>query len=226
MDINQINNQTTSAFNQGNKAERKEMGQQQFLQLLVAQMRHQDPINPLDGAEFAAQLAQFNSVEQLINLNQGINALYHSQELMSMGLTNSLAASLTGKHVKAVSDAVMLSPAETADIHYKLNQTAARVEIIITNESGSEVRREVLHNVPGDTRSWTWDGLNNDGQRMPDGQYKVRIEAKDESDASIGALTFVEGIVSRVRYSAEGVKLTINGVQVPIGDVEEVGIPL
>src|SRR6056297_2956203 len=71
-----------------------ELGKNEFLQLLVAQLQNQDPINPMEGTEFATQLAQFNSVEQLINMNSGIQNLTQMQEVMSNGLNNSLASSL------------------------------------------------------------------------------------------------------------------------------------
>ncbi len=225
MELQNINSQTNAAFNQQDPAKKNEMGHQQFLQLLVAQMRHQDPINPLDGAEFAAQLAQFNSVEQLINVNSGIKELYESQEMMSAGLTNSLAASLTGKHVKAVSDVVQLPVGESANIQYKLNSSASNVDIIIMNESGNEVRRESLENVAASSHEWSWDGRNNNGERMPDGRYYVSIHASND-DANVNALTYVEGMATRVRYTGDGVRLTVNGVDIPIGDVEEVGLPL
>ena len=223
MELHNINSQTSAAYNDRNSDKPNKMGEQQFLQLLVAQMRHQDPINPLDGADFAAQLAQFNSVEQLINVNNGIKGLHESQEMMSAGLTNSLAASLTGKNVKAFSDVIHLPPGESANIQYKLNNSASKVDIVIMNESGREIRRESLQNVAAASHDWQWDGRNNNGERMPEGQYRVAIDASND-ESKVNALTYVEGLATKVRYTGEGVKLTVNGIDVPIGDVEEVGI--
>jgi len=221
MDINNILSQTSQAFNQKDKASNSEMGQQEFLQLLVAQMRNQDPINPLDSKEFAAQLAQFNSVEQLINVNSGLSTLQGSQEMMSASLTNSMAASMTGKHVKALSSEVYLAPGGQSNIQYKLNNSASEVEIVIRNESGSEVRREQLSGVAGGDNQWTWDGRNDAGDRMGDGNYYVEIQASNEG-SKVNALTYVEGTVGKVRYTGSGVFLHVNGVNVSIGDVEEV----
>ncbi len=223
MEIHNINAQTQAAFNDRDPDKRNEMGEQQFLQLLVAQMRHQDPINPLDGADFAAQLAQFNSVEQLIGVNDGLSKLQESQDMMSTGLTNSLAASLTGKNVKAISDVVHLPPAESTSVNFKLNNTASDVDIVIMNESGREIRRESLQNLAAGEHEWRWDGQNDSGNRVPEGSYHVAIEASN-GDSNVGALTYVEGMASKVRYTGEGVKLSVNGIEVPISDVEEVGI--
>jgi len=221
MEINNILSQTSQAFNEKDKTSNSEMGQQEFLQLLVAQMRNQDPINPLDSKEFAAQLAQFNSVEQLISVNSGLSTLQESQELMSSSLTNSMAASMTGKHVKALSSEVYLAPGGQSDIQFKLNNSASEVEIIIRSENGSEIRRETLPGLPGGENQWTWDGKNSAGDRMADGNYTVEIKASNEG-SRVEALTYVEGEAGKVRYTGNGVFLNINGVDVSIGNVEEV----
>ncbi|REL38677.1 hypothetical protein DYD21_01635 [Rhodohalobacter sp. SW132] len=222
MDINNINSFTSMANNERTSKNKNDLGQQEFLQLLVAQMRNQDPINPLDGAEFASQLAQFNSVEQLINVNNGLAHLQESQELMSSSLTNSMAASLTGKNVKALSNEVHLASGESANINYKLNNSASEVEVIIRGANGSEVRREVLQGIPSGDSSWEWDGRNNAGDRMGDGNYTVEVRASNEG-SRVDSMVYTEGIVDKVRYSGSGVFLSLNNIQVPIGDVEEVG---
>ena len=222
MDINSINANTASAFQKQNSVGKTDMGQKQFLQLLVAQMRNQDPINPVDGADFASQLAQFNSVEQLIDVNSGLDTLQSSQDLMSASLTNSMAATLTGKQVRAISDQVNLSAEGNSEINFKLRSAAEEVEIIIRNSSGSEVRRETLNGVSSGDNNWTWDGLNNSGERLGEGNYQVEVIAKN-GDENVNALVFMEGVASKVRFSGNGVFLSINGIEVPISDVEEVG---
>ncbi|MTI86483.1 MAG: hypothetical protein FH748_00790 [Balneolaceae bacterium] len=222
MDVNSITSQAAGSFNQPGGSKKNEMGQQEFLQLLVAQMRNQDPINPMDGTEFASQLAQFNSVEQLINVNSGLQTLQGSQDMMSASLTNSMAASLTGKQVRALSDKVQLSASEGTDINYKLNNSAGEVEIIIRDGSGSEVRRETMSGVSSGDQEWNWDGKNNSGERMGEGEYYVEVNAIN-GENEVGALVYVEGVADKVRYSGNGVLITVNGVEIPIGDVEEVG---
>lgn len=176
----------------------------------------------MDGAEFASQLAQFNSVEQLISVNQGLDQLAMSQDLMGSSLTNSMAASLTGKDIRALSDQVFLSSEGEAEINFKLNDSASDVEIIVRTASGAEVRRENLSGIPSGDSAWTWDGLNNNGERMGEGEYTVEVVAKNGAN-NVGALTFIEGFASKVRYTSQGVYLSVNGIDIPIGDVEEVG---
>lgn len=223
MDITNINSLTSAAYQQNTKGNDGELGQNEFLQLLVAQMRNQDPINPMDGQEFASQLAQFNSVEQLISVNNGLGKLQESQDMMSAGLTNSMAASLTGKHVKALSNELHLASGGTADVQYKLNDTASEVEIIIRNESGSEVRRETLQGIPSGENSWQWDGKNDAGDRMGEGNYQVEVKATNDG-SEINSLVYIEGTANNVHFTGDGVLLNINNIKVPIGDVEEVGV--
>lgn len=227
MDINSINAFQSAATQQAQsqKTGKNEMGQSQFMQLLVAQMQNQDPVNPMDGSQFAAQLAQFNSVEQLINVNDGLKVLQQSQDMMSASLSNSMAASLTGKQVKAMSNQVHLDADGNADISYKLKNSADKVEIIIRNESGGEVRRETLEGVAGGENSWNWDGLNNNGDRMGEGNYTVEINASS-GDNKVNSMIYVKGVADKVRYTGNGVYLTVNNIEVPIGDVEEVGIDI
>jgi Flagellar hook capping protein len=137
MNVNGI--QSTSNPYAGNSADRNAMGQQEFLQLLVAQMKNQDPINPMDGTEFASQLAQFNSVEQLIGVNSALTDLQQSQNIMSAGLTNSMAASLTGKEVKALSNEFNLQENSSLDFSFKIPKSATEVEIVIKDENGNQV---------------------------------------------------------------------------------------
>lgn len=198
------------------------LGQQEFLQLLVAQLQNQDPVNPMDGAQFASQLAQFNSVEQLIGVNEGLGQLAVSQDLMGASLTNSMAASLTGKEVRALSNKIALSSDGSAEVNYKLYDSATEVEVVVRTASGAEVRRESFSGVPSGDNSWKWDGLDNNGDRMGEGEYSIEIIAKN-GDNNVSALTFLEGFASKVRYTSQGVYLSVNGIDIPIGDVEEVG---
>src|SRR5699024_12815113 len=101
MDISNIASQTAGLTGQNKQADNNKLGQEQFLQLLVAQMKNQDPVNPMDGKEFASQLAQFNSVEQLIGVKESLSAVRDSQEVMRTEMTTSMAAARTSTAERA-----------------------------------------------------------------------------------------------------------------------------
>lgn len=189
--------------------------------MLVTQMRNQDPMNPLDGADFASQLAQFNSVEQLIGVNNELQVLRQGQDLMSMSMINSMATSLTGKTVKALSNEVYLSADKTPEIKYELKNSAEEVEIVIRNSAGAEVRREKLEGIPSGDNSWTWDGLNDNGIQLTDGEYTVEVVATNDG-SKVPAMVFTEGTVETVRFESNGVFVMVNNIPIPIGNVQEV----
>ena len=144
---------------------------------------------------------------------------------MSASLTNSMAASLTGKQVRALTNEVYLSGGNDPVVHYKLNNSATQVEVVVKNETGGEVRREVLQGVSSGENSWIWDGRNSNGGPMPEGKYTVEINASNDT-GNVDSLIYTEGIAAKVRYTGNGVFLFVNNVDIPIGDVEEVGTNL
>lgn len=215
--------QTQQGSTPTTQAESKTLGKNDFLKLLVTQMKNQDPINPMDGTKFASQLAQFNSVEQLINLNSGIDALAQSQQQLNSGISNTMAASLTGKKVRALSSKVGLTAGEDTTIHFELQDVATDAKIVISDAEGNTVRTEELGKLGAGKHEWTWDGTSDAGNEAPEGVYSIEIQAHNK-EADVQALTFIEGTAQKVRYSANGVELFVNGAYVPLGDVQEIGV--
>jgi len=222
MDIAQINSQTQAAFSANSSPGSTSLGQQEFLQLLVTQLQNQDPLSPLDSAEYAAQLAQFSSVEQLVNINDGMNAMVQSQQLMSNGLNNTMAASLAGKTVSALSDRVHIEAGNAADINFRLNGIASNVDVKILDANGNVVRSEELSGFGKGDHTWSWDGKTDSGTTAPGGVYQVEFTASN-GDNPVDVLTFIEGTVDRIKYTGNGVELIVDGVNIPLGDVEEIG---
>jgi len=96
MDLSAITNATTASTTASSEsAAQTTVTQDQFLELLVTQLRNQDPLNPQDSTEFTAQLAQFSSLEQLVNLNDGMESLIQYQN----SIQNAYVTNLIGKTV-------------------------------------------------------------------------------------------------------------------------------
>ncbi|TNE73631.1 flagellar biosynthesis protein FlgD [bacterium] len=220
--ISQIRSDT-SAINRANSSLGGELGKDEFLRLLVTQLQNQDPVNPMDSSQFASQLAQFNSVEQLINVNDSLTAMAQSQELIGTGLNNTLASSLPGKTVKVATNQLKLDNSREVPVLYELSTGATEVEVNIYNSNGTLVRTETLENKSSGENTYTWDGKGDSGKNLPEGDYYVTVSAKNGENA-VEAATYVKGEVAKVKYTSNGVQLLVNGMYVGLGDVEEIGV--
>lgn len=219
--ITQIRTDSTLAYKaQGSNG--STLGKDEFLRLLVTQLQNQDPVNPMDSSEFASQLAQFNSVEQLINVNSSLENMATSQEVIGAGLSNTLAASLPGKKVKAYADTIRFDGDNPVEFGFNLAGAADSVKITIRNENGDVIRTASLDPKGPGEHTWEWDGTTTTGKDMPAGDYTISVEAMD-GDIPIQNNTFIFGTVDRVKYTPTGVQLLVNGAYIGLGDVEEIG---
>ena len=105
----------------------KILGKDDFLNLLVTQLQHQDPLNPADSTEFTAQLAQFSSLEQLNNINDNLE----NMEQFQASVTNSQAVSYIGREITARGNSVQLESGQPAECQFELEADAALAVISI-----------------------------------------------------------------------------------------------
>lgn len=116
------------------------LGKDDFLKMLIAQLKNQDPLNPLEGTEFAAQLAEFSSLEQLSNLNSYTKQSIDSNYLLTQSINNTLVATLIGKEVKIESAEINVNGQEKITLGYELATPASSVTIKIMDENGRVVK--------------------------------------------------------------------------------------
>ena len=199
----------------GSRAEK--LGKQEFLKLLVAQLAHQNPLDPMDNTEFIAQLAQFSSLEQLMSVNRNIGLLQLSQASM----TNSQVAGLIGREVEAKGATLTLGATGGAPLRFTLDGAAKTVTVRITDASGRLVRTLELGPRAAGLQHATWDGKDATGLRQPAGTYTIAITARDARGRAVRASTTVRGVVSGVRYERGIPYLELRGMpgRVRVGDV-------
>lgn len=200
-----------------------QMGRQEFLKLLLTQMKNQDPLNPMKGQEFATHLAQFSSVEQLMNINKTLTDREDTTQQLAKSLNNSTAAGLIGKTVRATGDTVQFSGQTDLDIPFTLDQQAEKVTVKITDETGKTVRTLEQNNVSSGDQTVSWDGRDDDGNQLPDGTYQISVEASDSSGDSVNATTYLQGPVERVRFGEDSIELMVNGRTIALDQVKSVG---
>jgi flagellar basal-body rod modification protein FlgD len=185
----------TGADSSGSVKAKKDLGKDDFLNLLVTQLKHQDPMNPMESQEFSAQLAQFSSLEQLFGMNK---TLMDIQKSLSAN-ENENILDYIGKMVKTSGSGVSVTGGIIDSSIYSLN-SSADVNISIYDALGSEIRSiKVGLKAPGEY-SIGWDGRDNRGSMVGDGVYTIKINATDQTGASVSANVYHTGEVTGVTH--------------------------
>ena len=198
------------------------MGRDEFLRLLVSQLSNQDPLNPLEGQEFAAQLAQFTSVEQLINIDQTLAAQGELNAMLATSMNNGVAAGLIGQTIEAPGSQLNWDGENASQGRLDLEGPAA-VKIEIRDSTGFVVRTLDLGALSSGEQDYEWDGLDDSGNRVGAGVYSTSVVATDSDGNSVPATQTVRGEVSRVTFTPEGVFLWIGQLAVSMTNVRSVG---
>lgn len=205
-----------------NSTAKTTLDKQDFLRLLIAQMKNQDPLSPMESYEFAAQLAQFTSVEQLTNISSTLDDNLTMDLLMTQAINNTLAINLIGQRVVGQGNTVNLQSG-SATLHFALGGFAHTVKVTITNSSGDTVRTLYLTDQQAGRRTITWDGKSGNGLQLSDGTYTFTVEAYDADGNTVGTIPLIIGQVMGVKYQDGAGILNINGQEIPFSQVIEVG---
>ena len=201
------------------------LGKDDFLKLMMAQMKYQDPLNPMDGTAYTAQLAQFSQLEQLTNLNDNITNSINANYLLTQSINNTMSPSLIGKEVKIGSDAITTDGRDNYNLGYTLSANAAEISGGIYDENGVLVKTlDGLSATAGETKL-SWDGTDNYGKKVGNGTYTLKITAADASGEDVTVSPFQTGTVTGVRYNSNGTLLVVDGLEFSVSDIQEVVNP-
>jgi flagellar basal-body rod modification protein FlgD len=206
----------------------KELGKDDFLLLLVTQMKYQDPLSPMENTEFVSQLAQFRSLETAENTERAIKGLedvlnenISYQIIASQSISNFAAASFIGKDVRMLQPAVEWKgkDGDTLPIRVHLG-SKSEVTVDIKDSDGKVVRTfEVKEKDAENSGMFQWDGKDNSGQLVKNGRYMIEVQGQDK-DSSL--YSFAQAIVEGVRFTPTGVLVKIEGREISIGELLDV----
>ncbi len=174
-----------------------ELGEEEFLTLLITQLQNQDPLNPVEDAEMIAELAQFSSLEELVSLNESMDGV---TDVLSMLTVNS-SVSYIGKDVVAAGYSISKSSSGCSDVYLTPSEACESVTAHIYNADGDIVASVDLGATTAEEHTFTWDGVKSNGVQATDGTYYVGFEAYDADGESVYVASEVSGTVTGISSS-------------------------
>lgn len=190
-----------------------------FLLLLTKQLQNQDPLNPMDTAQFTQQLVGFSQVEQQIASNKSLERLISLQSS-----TNAFnAVSFLGNEVAVDSDRVSLKDGKTK-FQYEIEHSAGQAVLSIYDARGQVVLVQEANKGVG-SYNVEWNGKDAFGNQLPDGQYRVAVSYNDDQGKTYSSKITSFGVVDSTEITDGEVKLFVGPVGFPIDKVLKVTKP-
>ncbi|MCO8163433.1 flagellar hook assembly protein FlgD [Pseudomonas sp. 21LCFQ010] len=218
--VNSLQNPTSTKVEQ--KTGTSALGKDAFLQLLVTQMKNQNPLDPQDNTQFVSQLAQFSSLESMQNLTSSVDAIattYKSSQALQ-------ASSLVGRSVivDAGSTYVEAGKGLTGSLVLPASSTSTTVSVY-------DAEKNLIDTVDvgaksAGTQSFAWDGLKDDGTAFPSGTYTFSANASINGEGT-ALTTYLPATVSSVKMSTAGGDMTLNlagGSSIALSKVQTIGL--
>lgn len=227
--LNQTNNEFNSALS---KQSGSNLDKDSFMLLLVTQFKYQDPLNPMDDKEFIAQMAQFSSLEQLMNLNtsmEGLTTATNNQQMVNatsyIGKLVSVAGNTIGKSTAVNADGV--SETSISTFRYAFGDNVVKGTLSVKDANGNTIYTEDLAGKQaGVTFEFNWNGKMGNGTDAPDGVYTVSLGAFNDKGEAVLSDQVVDATVTGVVNSDGTVYLGMDGGQLmELANVRQVTTP-
>lgn len=187
-----------------------ELGKNEFLKLLVAQLQAQDPLDPVSSSEFISQLAQFSSLEQLQSINDKLDDLTPKI---------SGAANIIGREIEALGNQVMVEGGVAGDIYFELADAATGVYATISDSNGAYIRSIPTGPLSAGNQMVTWDGTDDNGNTVPDGTYTVELQAVGTNGNAVEATPLIKGKVTGAIFEDGMTYLLLGDNAIPLSNV-------
>ena len=217
-------NATTTA-----KKNTKDIGadQDKFMTLLVTQLKNQDPLNPMDNAAMTSQLAQLSTVQGINQVNATLQALRTDQSSQQAVQ----ATNLIGKGVMVAGNTMSLNTSKGSDgstsvtgavFGYDLASPADTVSVQVIDKGGKVVDTLDLGATKIGSYTQVWDGKDQNGKQLADGQYTFKVSASSAGKALSDTTALSLAAVSSVSTGSGGTKLNTSLGQFVLSDVKQV----
>ena len=195
-----------------------DLGQEDFMNLMLTQLRNQDPFKPMESGEFLGQLAQFGTVQGLAGLQTSFDSLASS--LVSNQALQ--ASSLVGRSALASTSTLGIAAGQAVAGAVDLPATSSTVSLAIRDSSGQTVRTLQLGAQPEGLVPFAWDGRTDDGTAAPAGRYTFDATYFSGTE-SVVADTLVRAPIDSVLLGADGFSVELRGIgELPFTAVREI----
>lgn len=228
-----ITNAVTQANNEFNQAMSKQKGsvldKDSFMLLLVTQFKYQDPLNPMDDKEFISQMAQFSSLEQMMNMNESMEAqttAINNQQLVNATSYIGKLVSVTGNTIGKTTDGAT-GESTISTFRYAFGDNVVKGTLTIRDASGNTIYTEDLAGKQsGTTFEFNWNGLNGAGQVAPDGVYSITLSAFNAKGEAVLSDQVVDATVTGIVNQDGEVLLGMDGGQLlQMANIRQVTTP-
>jgi flagellar basal-body rod modification protein FlgD len=209
----QVDNQPNTQKSNPNQT----LGKDDFLTLLVTQLKNQDPLKPMDPTEFTAQLAQFSSLEQLYNVNENLQVLKSLQ-----GDFDRLSAlSMIDKYVISNSN-IFQFEGHPVELGFYFQDQVKDATVYVKDINGQIVGDIAVAHPSTGEHFVQWDGKGPDGQQLPEGAYSITVMGTTEEDETIAGAPLVRSRITGVDFSGKESQLITTSGKVKLSEISEV----
>ncbi len=209
--------QSGSTLDRGNTMEKED-----FLELLVVQLKNQDPLDPVKNEEMAAQLAQFSQLEELSNIRDAVEQSAQASNNVTSAVNSMLSTTLIGKTARSAPSMIQHTEGQSVDIPIDLMGEAVSCTVNIYNKAGERVRSITIQNPDEGSNIVTWDGYSDYGGSNPSGIYTYQVTAIDADGNAVPNNPYIEGTVEGVNYEGSDIFFVIDGYKIPFSNIVEI----
>ena len=192
----------------------EDLGQEDFLRLMIAQLENQDPSKPMDNFEFLSQIAQFGTVSGLDELKASFDSF--GQQFFSSTAVDS--AAMLGKTAILSTNNLYLPSGEQGSASIEVPQNYSNLQVYVQDQLGNLVRQVDLTDVQAGTMDFTWDGLDDQGDPVVSGLYSISA-GSEQGDQSVSMSVFAQMEIDSVLFDQQD-----NSVILGLGSGYEVSL--
>lgn len=216
MVVTSVNNSTAPVVGQAYDGPSNQMSSVDFMNLLVAELQNQNPLEPMSTTEMSSQLSQMTTNEQLVEI---ANTLDHNL-VMSQSINNTAMLALVGREVTVEGDQVHVTDGESSGS--MINSTGAGTATVTVRNDAGDVVATYPMEVERGLNDVGWDGLGTDGEPAPDGAYTVEVSVTNNDGDSVDATVLMTGAVGGLRYDLGLAVVSVFGQDFFVSEIYQV----